>query len=55
MAAEAGVEVTVHATGDREDALRDAEFVTTSVAVQLIPRCEIDREIIRKHTRLHPF
>jgi len=49
IAGEAGVEVAVESTGSRELALEGADFVTTSVAAQLIRRYEIDKQIIRKH------
>lgn len=49
MADEAGVEMTIDSTSDREAALKDADFVTTSVAAQLVKRWEMDKEVIRKY------
>lgn len=49
MAREAGVEVRVDSTADREAALEGADFVTTSVAVQLVKRWGMDKEIARRH------
>lgn len=49
MAQENGVDITVDSTSDREAALRDADFVTSSVAAQLVRRWEMDKEIVRKY------
>ncbi|HUS57380.1 MAG TPA: hypothetical protein VM141_01905 [Planctomycetota bacterium] len=49
LAREHGVSVKFSSTADRCEALPGADFVTTSVAVQLLRRWEIDRRIAEKH------
>jgi len=49
MARELGIPVAVEATADRSIALTGADFVTTSVAVQLRTRWEMDKAVIIKH------
>lgn len=49
MAQDAGVDLTIEATSDREAALQGADFVTTSVAIQLLRRYATDREVLRRH------
>jgi len=49
MADDAQVEMTIESTSDRETALRGVQFVTTSVAIQLLRRYAMDREVLRRH------
>ncbi len=49
MAADTDVTLTISSTGDRAVALRGADFVTASVAAQLLRRYEMDREVLRRH------
>ncbi|OPA74234.1 hypothetical protein BVG16_24205 [Paenibacillus selenitireducens] len=49
MAAESGVSMSIEATSDLTAALKDADYVTTSVAAGLIKRYDTDREIILKY------
>lgn len=49
MAADSGVALEVVATTDRAAALRGADFVTSSAAVQLLKRYDVDKAVIRRH------
>lgn len=49
MADEAGVALTVAAIADRAAALAGADFVTSSVAVQINRRWELDRRVLHDH------
>lgn len=49
FAHEADVPVNITWTTDRKQALPDADFVVTSVAIELLKRWRMDHEIITKH------
>lgn len=49
MAESAGADLRVDATADRVSALKEADFVTNSAAVQLQHRYELDRAVIARH------
>ncbi len=49
VAKEVGVPAEITAGTDRATALQGADFVTTSVAVQIRKRWEMDKEIIHRH------
>jgi len=49
MAKEQGVEMLIEATSSREEALRDADYVSTSVAVGIVKRYGMDRSVIEKY------
>jgi len=49
MAADAGVAVELEATTDRTAALAGADYVTTSVAVQLRRRWEMDKAVMHRY------
>lgn len=49
MAADSGVDLHISGTADRRLALRSAQFVTCSVAAQLLARYRTDREILARH------
>ncbi|MFC5528740.1 hypothetical protein [Cohnella yongneupensis] len=48
MASEQGVEMHIESTTSREEALLGADYVSTSVAVGIIKRYEMDRAVIEK-------
>jgi len=49
MARDAGIEVDIEPTADRRAALRDADFVTVSAAIEIRRRWEMDKEALRRH------
>ncbi|UVI30226.1 family 4 glycosyl hydrolase [Paenibacillus spongiae] len=49
MAEEQGVDMLIEATTSREEALRGADYVSTSVAVGIVKRYAMDRAVIEKY------
>lgn len=49
MAEDSGLEILIDATNDRTLALKDADFVTSSVAIQLHKRYEMDKSVLDKY------